>query len=424
MKKTIGVMLLIVLIGAILPGTVVAAPPAAEQTYTVQKDDNLWNISEKYLGNGALYRAIVYATNIASFKDKTIARIWKPALIQPGQKLIIPDAETAARLLAAPAPGELGSAEKPVQIYFVPSTEVGKIVAGGEVMRQAFEKITNLKFKVFVPTSYAAFVEGMCAAPGESMGFPATFAYVVANARCGVDASIRSVRYGDSFYYAQILVRRDSDIKTLQDLNGKKWGYTDPGSTSGYIVPLIQLRAAGVKVAEAVATGGHPQAVLAVYNGETDFGTTFFNPPQPAVAGIPKWKAGDDPEPYASVADECTLTADGKDIQCGNWLIKDARRNVRDTIPDVGQKVRILAISQPIPNDCMAFGPDFPLELRVKIELALMEFKETADWMKSIGDFYTWQDIIPTSDADYDGIRSQIEAAGFSMDEVVGLLGK
>jgi phosphonate transport system substrate-binding protein len=219
-------------------------------------------------------------------------------------------------------------------------------------------------------------------------------------------------------------VRRDSDLKTLQDLNGKKWAYTDPTSTSGYIVPLIQLKAAGIEVAEGVATGGHPQAVLAVYNGEADFGTTFFNPPQTAVQGGPKWRVGDPVEPYANIADECALTADGKDIQCGDWLIKDARRNVRDTIPDAGQKLRILAISDPIPNDCMAFGPDFPLELRVKIELALMEFKETEDWMKSIGDFYTWQNIIPSTDADYEGIRSQIQAAGFSMDEVVGLLGE
>ena len=102
LKKVIGVILLIGVIVAILPATVGAAPPAAEQTYTVQADDNLWSLSEKYLGNGAFYRAIVHASNVASFTDDTVVRIWDPALIQPGQKLIIPDADTAAASLAPP----------------------------------------------------------------------------------------------------------------------------------------------------------------------------------------------------------------------------------------------------------------------------------------------------------------------------------
>ena len=148
MKKVIGLMLLIGVIVAILPGAVGAAPSAAEQTYTVQKDDTLWGLSEKYLGNGAFYRAIVHATNVASFTDATVARIWKPALIQPGQKLIIPDAEGAAKLLGKPAAGELGSADKPVQVYFVPSAEVDQIVTGGEVMRKALTEATGLEFEV------------------------------------------------------------------------------------------------------------------------------------------------------------------------------------------------------------------------------------------------------------------------------------
>ncbi len=77
-----------------------ASPPAQGETeYTVQLDDNLWNISEKYLGTGAAYRAILLATNIKSNEDESFARIEDKSLIYPGQKLLVPDADTATEIL-------------------------------------------------------------------------------------------------------------------------------------------------------------------------------------------------------------------------------------------------------------------------------------------------------------------------------------
>lgn len=400
-----------------------AAPLGQETIYTVKLGDNLWTLAEKYLGSGPLYWAIVYETNIAGFTDETYKRIYNPSLIHPGQKLIIPDAERAAELLSPPAAGELGSKERPVQVYFVPSAELENIVTGGEIMRQALTKATGLEFEVYVPTSYAAVIEGMCASPADTMGFPATLTYVVANARCGVDASMISVRYGRDHYWAQFIVPRDSDIQSLEDLNGKKWAYTDATSTSGHVFPMIILDGAGVEVAEKFAAGGHPQAVLAVYNGEADFATTYFSPPL-VPKGEPEWEPGMDPEPYKDIVDECGVTEDGKKLMCGGYRILDARAAARSTAPDVVQKVRILALSDAIPNDCLAFGPDFPLETRVKIELALMAFKETEDWKQSIGakDFYSWDDIRPVSDAEYDVVRQYVEASGYSFDDIVGFL--
>lgn len=77
-----------------------AAPPAqGETTYTVQLDDNLWNISEKYLGTGAAYRAVLLATNMKSNEDETFARIKDKDLIYPGQKLLVPSAGDAEEML-------------------------------------------------------------------------------------------------------------------------------------------------------------------------------------------------------------------------------------------------------------------------------------------------------------------------------------
>lgn len=321
-----------------------------------------------------------------------------------------------------PTPPALGSEERPIQVYFVPSVELGNIVTGGEIMRQALEEATGLKFEVYVPTSYAAAIEGMCASPGDTMGFPATLAYVVANARCGVDAALIADRYGRVVYYAEFLVPRDSDLQSLEDLSGKKWGYVDATSTSGHIVPMIMLDRAEVEVAEKVATGGHTQAVLALYNGEVDFATVYFNAPS-MPEGEPDWHFGDAPEPYADIVDECALNEEGK-LYCGDYCVRDARSGsgVVEVAPDVVQELRILAISDPIPQDCLAFGPDFPSDLREQIVEALLAFQETEGWDQSIGDFYNWSAAVPTTDAAYDVVREMIQAAGYSMDEVVGIL--
>ena len=329
-------------------------------------------------------------------------------------------APTAVPPTEVPAP-MLGSEERPIQVYFVPSAEVDTIITGGDVMREALEEATGLKFEVYVPTSYAAFIEGMCASPGDTMGFPATLAYVVANARCGVDASMISIRFGWDIYWAQFLVARDSDIQTLADLNGKTWGFTDPTSTSGYMFPLFKLEGEGIELGEKVATGGHPQAVLAVYNGEVDFATAYFSPP---LLPEGNWAPGDDPEPFADIVDECGVTEDGSKLMCGDYRILGARSasGVRSVAPDVMQKTRVLAISDAIPNDCLAFGSDFPTDLRKNIEDALMAFKDTEGWEESIGDFYSWDDMRPATDGDYDIVREYVEGAGYSMDDIVGML--
>ena len=86
-------------------GMVGAAPLSQEgTTYTVQKDDSLWSLAEKYLGSGPAYRAIVIATNAKHAEDPTFAEIMDPSLIQPGWKLLIPSAEEATKLMEAYMP--------------------------------------------------------------------------------------------------------------------------------------------------------------------------------------------------------------------------------------------------------------------------------------------------------------------------------
>ncbi|MGH8912898.1 MAG: phosphate/phosphite/phosphonate ABC transporter substrate-binding protein [Acidimicrobiia bacterium] len=330
-----------------------------------------------------------------------------------------------ATTTTAPAEPELGSSERPVQVLFVPSVDAQVMVAGGDVMDQALEEATGLSFEVSIPTSYAATIEEMCAAPEDTMGFIPGFGYVLAANLCGVDVAFKAVRFGFGVYWAQVLVPRDSDIEGLEDLDGLTWAIPDLGSGSGYLVPLVMLNEVGVTPAETVETGGHPNAALAVYRGDADFATTFFSPP---LITDGQWEIGDPPEIPDEFIDSCAPDAEG-DLYCGpnqEYRVLDARASAVTDAPDIVQQVKILTISPEIPNDTLSFGPDFPPELRTQIEDALIAFAaecetdENCAWNSSIGDqdFYGWTGIEPATDAEYDTLRAVVETAGIELEDL------
>jgi len=338
----------------------------------------------------------------------------------------------AATMLLAACGGTSGSAkdigteEHPIKVLFVPSVDANIIVTGGELMATALHDATGLYFEVTVPTSYAATIEEMCATTDDTMAFIPGLGYALASNLCDVDVSFKAIRYGYPVYWAEYIVARDSSYQTLADLQGAKWGYADQGSTSGYMVPFVELTAAGVTPGEQIQTGGHPQTVTAVYNGEVDFGTVFYSVPlKPDGSSAFTWadvQAGtvteDMYEVPADVIPNCAPNEDGKKLFCDGWRILDARANIRTEAPDVVQKVRILAVSQAIPNDTLSFGPDFPAELRAQIETALVAFSQTEAWGDSIGsdDFYGWTGLEPATDAEYDIVREMVEATGYTIE--------
>lgn len=85
---------------------------------------------------------------------------------------------------------------------------------------------------------------------------------------------------GSSGYYSIMVARKDSGITKIEDIKGKKLGYADADSTSGYLVPLVTLpEALGAPVDQVVAStgfgGGHENLVLEVVKGTFDVGTTW-----------------------------------------------------------------------------------------------------------------------------------------------------
>lgn len=322
----------------------------------------------------------------------------------------------------------LGSEERPIKVLFVPSVDVDTIVSGGEILAQALQDATGLVYEVSVPTSYAATIEEMCASPDDTVGFIPAQGYVLANNRCGVTVGGSAVRFGLSWYAAQIVVPADSPAESIEDLDGLTWGTVDFGSTSGYLFPSAMFMEAGVEPAEIVETGGHPNAMLAVYNGEVDFATGFFSPP---LLPDRQWTYGvDDPEIWKEECPESPVrNEEGQTLACGGpdeggYRILDARSTVVDTAPDILEETRILALTDQIPNDSVAFGPEFPLQTANEIVSALEEWVTTdnPDCLESIcgEEFYNWTGIEPTTDSFYDPVRFLMDTLGITEEDVLG----
>jgi phosphonate transport system substrate-binding protein len=335
----------------------------------------------------------------------------------PATEMPATEAPTEAPATEAPT-SDIGSAEHPIKVLFVPSVDANVIVTGGEIMAQALNEATGLNFEVSVPTSYAATIEEMCASPTDTIAFIPAFGYVLANDLCGVDVAFKAVRRGWGVYWTMFVVARDSNIQSIEDLAGKKWAYPDAGSTSGYLVPSVVLKEAGVTPGETLEAGGHPEVIRAVYNGEADFGTAFYSP-WAAPEGAGAWKIGDDPEVPVDPS-TCALNDDKSQLLCEGYRVLDARANIREEFPDVVQKVRILALSPDIPNDTMSFSPEFPAELRAQIEEAITAFAATEAWGTSIGseDFYGWSGIEAATDADYDFVRKLVVESGTTIESL------
>ena len=271
---------------------------------------------------------------------------------------------------------ELGSAGKPIVLSMVPSGDTEEILVGGEEIIALLAEKTGYNFEVNVATSYTAVIEAMGSKKAH-MATLATFSYLLANEKYGVDVALVSARYGTPYYKGQIIARADSGIETLADLKGKTMCWVDATSTSGYIVPKVSLKAAGVDpdagdLAQQVEAGSHNNVVLAVYRGECDAGATYV----------------------------------------------DARGNVAAEYPDVNDKVIVIAESAEIPNDGLQFIADFPAEKRAKIVAAFIEIMGTEEGVEAMSKAYQWSEVIEKDDTFYDGFRATLNAAGVDIAEL------
>lgn len=282
-------------------------------------------------------------------------------------------------LLTACQPKEaaLGTEENPIIWAVVPSGETDRVVSGFDQIAQAVYDETGLVIKPMVATEYAGVIEAMCSDPPKAqMASLATFSYILAHEKGCAEAELVSVRFGSASYNGQIIVRADSGITSLADLKGKTFCRPDPLSTSGWIIPSLTLKAAGIDpatdLAQIVDAGSHDAVVAGVYNGDCDAGATYV----------------------------------------------DARSRIEEEHPDVMDVVTVLEVSADIPNDGVQYVPSFPRELRDKINAALLNLQNSEEGKTALDTAYQWQGLEAHDDTFYDAFRQVLDAAGVKPEDL------
>jgi phosphonate transport system substrate-binding protein len=276
-----------------------------------------------------------------------------------------------------PSTPDLGTEENPIVWAFVPSGETERVSAGADAVASLLQQETGLYFDTFVATEYAGVIEAMCSDPVKAnMGSLATFAYILAHERGCADAELVSVRFGSAVYNGQIIVRADSGIESIADLKGKTFCRPDALSTSGWIIPSIELKAAGVNpdtdLAQVVDAGSHDAVVAAVYNGECDAGSTYV----------------------------------------------DARTTIEEEHPDVMDVIKVISVSVDIPNDGVQYVPSMSRELRDQINTALLAIADTEEGQAALDEAYSWAGLQKVDDSFYDPFRQILDAAGVNIEEL------
>ncbi|MBN7787115.1 phosphonate ABC transporter substrate-binding protein [Ponticoccus gilvus] len=152
-------------------------------------------------------------------------------------------------------------------------------------LQEYTEEALGVPTKLFAPADYNGVIQGL-------LGGTLDMAWLGASAYAAtylqdpeaVEPVLVKVNLDGSIGYHSIgFARKDAGVATLDDMQGKVFGFGDPNSTSGYLIPSIEIPQAGEGITmesgeffgEVKFTGGHEQTIVAVANGDIDAGVTW-----------------------------------------------------------------------------------------------------------------------------------------------------
>ena len=102
-----------------------------------------------------------------------------------------------------------------------------------------------------------------------SIAFVCSGPYVKDRTKFGAELLVAPQSYGQPFYHAYIIVHKDSPIKNMAGLKGKKFAFTDPKSNTGKLVPTYMVAKEFSKTpeqffSEVIYTRSHDKSVESV----------------------------------------------------------------------------------------------------------------------------------------------------------------
>jgi phosphonate transport system substrate-binding protein len=195
---------------------------------------------------------------------------------------------------------------------------------------------------------------------GMDGAFFGSFTYALGHAKLGLEVLARPEYLdGRSTYYGMILVRKDSGIKTVRDMKGKRFAFVDRATTAGYLLPLEYFRKNGI---------GNYQAYLKEFY--------FAGTHEDAIKDVVNKKA-----------DICAA----KNTVYERLLKSD---------PGIKDELVVLERSPDVPENGLAVRKDLDPSIKKKLRDALLDMDKDPEGLKVLEAFGA-RKFIETTDADY-----------------------
>jgi phosphonate transport system substrate-binding protein len=266
-------------------------------------------------------------------------------------------------LLLLLSPFSISQAESvKLNMVFVPASEKGDDKDYVNLIKIIGE-LTGIEITPIRVTDYNAAVEAVRANRAQIAWYGGK-TYIQAVEIANVEAFAAGVRKGDTdaSYFAYFVVPADSDLQTLADVKGKRLALNSIGSTSGDLIPQVELMKVGLSI-----------------KNKSDFKRVY----------------------YAGSHDACMMAALNKHVDVCGMSSRNFDARIADGTISLEQ-IRIIHRSSPVPPPPLAYSKSLPLEIRNKIKLATLD---AHNYGKIGGYGGEMSHYIEVTDSDYDLLR-------------------
>ena len=255
---------------------------------------------------------------------------------------------------------------KKFNMVFVPASEKGD-ESDYTSLISIVENLTGFEINTIKVTDYNAAVEAMRAGRADIAWYGGK-TYIKAAEIADAEAFAAGVRPGEknASYFAYFVVKADSQIKSFSDVKGKTLALNSIGSTSGDLIPQVELSKINLSTTNkehfknVFYAGSHDACLLSVLNNK---------------------------------ADVCGMSSRNFDARIVDGTFKL-------------EQVRIVHRSDPVPPPPLAYSKKIPLEDRKKIKKAVLEAHKHG----TIGGYGgKMSHYIEVKDSDYDLLRDVVK---------------
>ena len=246
-----------------------------------------------------------------------------------------------------------------LNMVFVPASEKGDDKDYVNLIK-IINELTGYEINPIRVTDYNAAVESMRADRAQIAWFGGK-TYIVAAEIANAEAFAAGIRKGDTdaSYFAYFVVRSDSQYEKLSDLKGKTLALNSIGSTSGDLIPQVELLKNGLSL--------------------KDFKNVF----------------------YAGSHDACLMSVINKHAEVCGMSSRNYDARLADGLFTENQ-VRIIHRSSPVPPPPLAYSTKLPQLVRSNIKEAVLN----AHKYGTIGGYGgEMERYISVDDKDYDLLR-------------------